>query len=64
MMSPKLKAMYHEEGEIGRKKFTQYSRLLTVPLAVLQGYGLLVLLARQGVLGAMDPFTMFTNVLI
>ncbi len=64
MMSPKLKAMYHEEGEIGRKKFTQYSRLLAVPLAVLQGYGLLVLLARQGVLGAMDPFTMFTNVLI
>src|SRR3989344_1922670 len=35
MMSPKLKAMYHEEGEIGRKKFTQYSRLLTVPLAIL-----------------------------
>lgn len=64
MMSPKLKAMYHEEGEAGRKKFTQYSRLLTVPLAILQGYGLLVLLSRQGVLGAMNPFEMFMNVLI
>ena len=64
MMSPKLKAMYHEEGEIGRKKFTQYSRLLTVPLALLQGYGLLVLLARQGVLGDLNPFQLFVNVII
>jgi preprotein translocase subunit SecY len=64
MMSPKLKALYHEEGDAGRKKFTQYSRLLTVPLAMLQGYALLVLLARQGVLGTLDPFQMFSNVLI
>ena len=64
MMSPKLKALYHEEGEAGRKKFTQYSRLLTVPLAMLQGYGLLVLLSRQGVLASMTPFDMFTNILI
>lgn len=64
MMSPKLKAMYHEEGEIGRKKFTQYSRLLTVPLAILQGYGLLVLLSRQGVLGELNQFEIFVNVMI
>jgi preprotein translocase subunit SecY len=64
MMSPKLKALYHEEGDAGRKKFTQYSRLLTVPLAMLQGYALLVLLARQGVLGTLNPFQMFSNVLI
>ena len=64
MMSPKLKALYHEEGEAGRKKFTQYSRLLTIPLAILQGFGLLVLLSRQGVLGVLDPFQMFMNVMI
>lgn len=64
MMSPKLKALYHEEGELGRKKFTQYSRMLAVPLALLQAYGLLVLLSRQGVLAALDPFQMFVNVLI
>src|SRR3990172_7697077 len=64
MMSPKLKALYHEEGEAGRKKFTQYSRLLTVPLAILQGYALLILLARQGVLGSLGPFQMFSNVMI
>ena len=64
MMSPRLKAMYHEEGEMGRKKFTQYSRLLTVPLAILQGYALLILLARQGVLGDLNHFQMFANVII
>lgn len=64
MMSPKLKALYHEEGDAGRKKFTQYSRLLTVPLAMLQGYALLVLLARQGALGVLTPFQMFSNVMI
>ncbi len=64
MMSPRLKALYHEEGEAGRKKFTQYSRLLTVPLAILQGYALLILLSRQGVLGNLNMFQMFSNVLI
>lgn len=64
MMSPKLKAMYHEEGEAGRKKFIQYSRLLTVPLAMLQGYGLLVLLSREGVLPAFTAFEMFSTVIV
>jgi preprotein translocase subunit SecY len=48
MMIPSLKAMYHEDGEIGRKKFNQYSRFLTVPLAYLQGFSLLALLGSQG----------------
>ncbi len=36
IMVPALKRIYHEEGEAGRKKFTQYSRLLTIPLAAIQ----------------------------
>jgi preprotein translocase subunit SecY len=64
MMSPKLKAMYHEEGEAGRKKFSQYSRMLTVPLAILQGVGFILLLKNQGVLGAMSTFDLGLNVLI
>ncbi|OHA80717.1 MAG: preprotein translocase subunit SecY [Candidatus Yonathbacteria bacterium RIFCSPHIGHO2_01_FULL_51_10] len=52
MMSPKLKALYHEEGDAGRLKFAQYSRLLTVPLALIQGYGLLIFLRSQGLLGS------------
>lgn len=64
IMFPKLKSMYQEEGEAGRKKFTQYSRMLTVPLAAIQGFGLLTLLERQGALGAVTTFQMITNLSI
>ncbi len=64
IMIPKLKAMYHEEGEMGRKKFTQYSRLITVPLAAIQGFGLLTLLARQNILGTLTHFQMASNLIL
>ncbi|MEX2013372.1 MAG: preprotein translocase subunit SecY [Parcubacteria group bacterium] len=50
VMVPKLKALYQEEGEAGRRRFTQYSRLLTVPLAIIQGYAFIKLLQGQSVL--------------
>ena len=46
---PSLQAL-SREGEFGRNKITQYTRYLTVPLAVLQAYGFLALLNSQGVL--------------
>lgn len=64
MMSPKIKTMQSEEGEIGRRKMTQYSRLLTVPLALLQGYGLIAYLGQQGILVGLTPFEIFTNTII
>lgn len=64
IMVPKIKALLHEEGEAGRKKFTQYSRLLTVPLAVLQGWGFLALLSKQGVLGGLSTFEMIINLFV
>lgn len=64
MMSPKIKAMQTEEGEIGRRKMTQISRFLTVPLALLQGYGLLAYLSQQGILVGLTPFEMLTNTII
>ncbi len=64
MLVPRLKELYHEEGEAGRARFNHYSRLLTVPLAVLQSYGLLVLLMRQQVIPSLD-FTGFAfNIVI
>src|SRR3989338_7643174 len=57
MMFPKLKAMYQEEGESGRAKFAQYSRLLSMPLALIQAFGFLVLLSRQGVLTDLALFS-------
>ncbi len=50
VLSPKLKSLYSEEGEMGRKQFSQYSRLLTVPLAILQATGLLFYFQSQGIL--------------
>ena len=64
MMSPRLKAMYQEDGEIGRKKFTQLSRYITVPLAVLQGLALLIMLRKQGILTDLSIFGMFTNITV
>jgi len=61
IMSPRLKAMYQEDGEIGRKKFTQFSRMLTIPLAIIQGLSLLIILDRQGILGELTKFGMFAN---
>ncbi len=61
IMSPRLKAMYQEDGEIGRKKFTQFSRMITVPLAIVQGLALLFLLKKQGILGDITMFNMFAN---
>ena len=58
MIFPRLKEMYQEEGEAGRMKFNQFSRYLTVPLALLQSYGLLVLLIRQQVIPPL-PLTGF-----
>lgn len=46
MIFPQLDKMYKEEGEAGRRKFNQYGRLLTIPLAFLQGYAMLSWLQR------------------
>lgn len=64
IMVPRLKAMYQEEGEIGKKKFTQYGRMLTVPLAVIQGFSLIMLLSKQGILGDLTNFQLIANVII
>src|SRR3990167_9411610 len=50
IMAFALKKIYHEEGEAGRRRFTQYSRLLTVPLAAIQGFALLAILESQNIL--------------
>ncbi len=46
---PSLQAL-SREGEYGRNRINQYTRYLTVPLAMLQAYGFLALLNYNGVL--------------
>ncbi len=64
ILSPRLKALYQEEGESGRRRFTNYSRLLTVPLSLMQAFGFLVLLGRQGIVPDLTTFGLMTNVIV
>jgi len=64
VMSPKIKSLYSEEGEAGRAKFQQYSRLLTLPLAILQAFGFLTLLQSQGVLAGLSTFDFAINIVL
>lgn len=64
IMVPSLKKLYHEEGEAGRKRFTQYSRLLTIPLAAIQGFSLLAILENQNILVNLTAFDRITNLMI
>lgn len=63
-ISPQLKSMYHEEGEAGRRRFAQISRLVTIPIAFLQAGGFLIFLQQQGVLGSLTPMELALNALI
>ena len=64
MIFPSLKEMYQEEGEAGRARFNQYSRLLAVPLSILQSFGLLTILIRQNVLPQLTPLGFITNIAV
>lgn len=64
MMSPKIKAMYHEEGEAGRRKFTQWSRFLSIPLALIQAFGFLTILERSNVIPNLPFFELLINVIV
>ena len=64
MIFPKLEEMYKYEGEAGRAKFNQYSRWLTVPLAILQGYSFMLLLVRQNVISTPDLISWITSLAV
>jgi preprotein translocase subunit SecY len=63
MIFPSLERLYKEEGEVGRQKFNQWGRMLTVPLAFLQGYSMLTLFYRQGLIGRLEPWLLFLTLL-
>jgi len=59
MVIPKLEEL-QKEGETGQQKINSYTRLTSIPLAILQAYGLLQLLRGGGhaasALGTLSPF--------
>ncbi len=54
---PKLEEL-SKEGESGRQKINQYTRFLTVPLAILQSIGMYALLRSQNVIGLLSPIAL------
>ena len=64
MMVPSLKALYQEEGELGRQKFSQYTRMLSLPIAIVQGISFLLILERQGVITSLSQFQFASNLIV
>lgn len=44
-----------KEGEVGQEKINQYTRLLTIPLAIFQSFGMYALLRSQAVVPNLGP---------
>jgi len=63
MIFPQLEKMYKEEGQEGMRKFNQYGRLLTVPLAVLQGYAMINIFSRQQIIPSLSPASLLVSIL-
>ena len=53
-----------KEGESGRRRIAQYTRYLTVGLAIVQGIGLTTLFRSQGIIAQHNPFLWVTTVLV
>lgn len=64
ILVPTLKEMYQEEGDAGRARFAQYSRLLSVPLAFIQAFGFLLLLSQQGIVPQLSGWDIVVNVTV
>ncbi|MCK4635553.1 MAG: preprotein translocase subunit SecY [Candidatus Moranbacteria bacterium] len=58
MISPKMEQMYKEEGEAGRNKFNMITRLLTVPLAIMQTFAMISLLKSNGIFHDLQIFNL------
>lgn len=61
---PGVKNAYFEEGEAGRAKFIGWSRMLTIPIAILQGIAFLVLLESQGVIAHLGTIALIANIVL
>ncbi|QQG44701.1 MAG: preprotein translocase subunit SecY [Candidatus Roizmanbacteria bacterium] len=59
MVFPKLEQLA-KEGEQGRYKINQYTRLLTVPVTIIQSIGIYVFLKNQNIIGAINPLEFFS----
>ena len=62
MVFPKLEEL-QKEGEYGREKINQYTRFLTIPLAIIQSFGIIAILRSQGVIQQLDFFNLILTII-
>lgn len=62
LVFPKLEELA-KEGESGREKINQYTRYLTVPLAVMQAFGMYILLRNSQIISTVNPLTLLSLVI-
>jgi preprotein translocase subunit SecY len=61
---PRLEKMHKDEGEYGRKKINQYTRMLTFPLAIIQSVGTIYLIRQEAQsIGGIGDITAHTSIL-
>lgn len=63
MVIPSLEAL-SKEGEFGRKKINQYTRLAAIPLGFIQGYGTLTFLKNAQIIGSWTPWFLLFMLII
>lgn len=63
LVFPQLEKLQKEEGEYGRQKINQFTRYLTLPLSVIQAFGMYVLLKSQNILPLITPIEIVSIVL-
>lgn len=59
LVFPQLEEL-QKEGDFGREKINQYTRFLTVPLAIVQAIGMYAVLRSQGIVTTFDPVGLLT----
>lgn len=62
LVFPQLEEL-SKEGEFGREKLNQYTRFLTVPLAIFQSLGMIAILKNQQIISSLPLFNLFIMVL-
>lgn len=62
VMVPSLEEL-SKEGEAGREKINMYTKFLSVPMTLIQAYGIYFLLNKQGVIGSLGAFDLVLLVL-
>jgi len=62
MTIPKLEEL-QKEGEYGREKINLYTKVLTIPLALIQAFGTYFLLSKQGVISTLSLIQIVTLII-